>query len=327
MNSEPTTGEEAIPPPSVTGTLHKTASIPVLKRSDIDILDQTTQHKPNDPEDAQEKLEKMRSRVPVDPESDAGIIPQSLSEKDQKEAMTFCDDSCLKRYLRARAWDVDKAAIKLRETLLWRAEYRPHELSSKDLIEESKGGNTYLNGQVVVLTSPIFDRQGRPIIYLRKRSKAVDPEKNIQLLVKILEDAISLMPAGVEKVCLILDMTEYTRANSPPLSATRLTLNILSNHYPERLGISYIVNAPWIFNTLWAIVSPFLDAVTRSKVRFATITKFTKDVPNALLEGIDAKILETEYGGNLEFKYEEEAYRKNLDEAIEARKTEVATSS
>ncbi|KAI8854344.1 CRAL-TRIO domain-containing protein [Chytridium lagenaria] len=185
---------------------------------------------------------------------------------------------------------------------------RPHELRNADLRGESKDGNNYING---------FDKEGRPIVYLKKRGKAEDPYKNVQLLVLVLETAIKMMPPGVEKICLILDMGQYTRANSPPLAITRLTLNILSNHYPERLGVAYMINAPWIFNTLWSIVSPFLDTVTRNKVRFASVAETSRDVAkNPLLGGIEKGMLEKVYGGDLEFVYDDDEYWRDIETAI-----------
>lgn len=40
------------------------------------------------------------------------------------------------------------------------------------------------------------------------------------------------------------------------------------NHYPERLGLFFVVDAPRIFNTLWRVVNQMVDPITKSKVRF-----------------------------------------------------------
>jgi hypothetical protein len=34
-------------------------------------------------------------------------------------------------------------------------------------------------------------------------------------------------------------------------------------HYPERMGVTYIVNAPSVFGLVWRTVRPFIDAATR----------------------------------------------------------------
>jgi len=40
----------------------------------------------------------------------------------------FCTDACLRRYLEARNWNVDKAKKMIEETLKWRATYKPEEI-------------------------------------------------------------------------------------------------------------------------------------------------------------------------------------------------------
>ena len=43
-------------------------------------------------------------------------------------SLRYCTDACLKRYLEARNWNVDKAKKMLEETLKWRATYKPEEI-------------------------------------------------------------------------------------------------------------------------------------------------------------------------------------------------------
>jgi len=40
----------------------------------------------------------------------------------------YCTDACLRRYLEARNWNVDKGKKMLEETLKWRATYKPEEI-------------------------------------------------------------------------------------------------------------------------------------------------------------------------------------------------------
>jgi hypothetical protein len=43
-------------------------------------------------------------------------------------SVKYCTDACLRRYLIARNWNVDKAKKMLEETLKWRATYKPEEI-------------------------------------------------------------------------------------------------------------------------------------------------------------------------------------------------------
>ncbi len=63
-------------------------------------------------------------------------------------------------------------------------------------------------------------------------------------------------------------------------------VDILQNHYPERLGVAFIHHAPWVWTIFWKMISPFLNDVTRNKVKM-----ISKD-PSPVLEVIDADQLE-----------------------------------
>ncbi len=70
------------------------------------------------------------------------------------------------------------------------------------------------------------------------------------------------------------------------------TINIDSNFYPERLGAFFIINAPWIFKSLWALVRPWLDARTQRKFHV-----LGSDYAARLREFISEDQLPEEYGG------------------------------
>ncbi|KAJ3114922.1 hypothetical protein HDU96_001479 [Phlyctochytrium bullatum] len=282
-------------------SVRKSVSVPVLRHAfqPPPTITGAVNHRAPDPEDAETKLAELRAMLTREEDP---LVPLKLSEADRADALKYCDDACLRRHLRARGWDVEKTAPKLKEAVEWRYDYRPHDSDPAELKIDSATGNAYVNG---------FDKLNRPIIYVRKRGeKAEDPWRALKVLFLNLEIAIRLMPPGVETVTLVMDMAQYSRANSTPLAVTRYAMNALSTYYPERLGIAYIVNAPWIFNTLWHIVSPFLDPVTRAKIRFVSgITETSRDpAKNPILEGIDPAMLEKGYGGDLEFVYDDDEY-------------------
>ncbi len=41
---------------------------------------------------------------------------------------------------------------------------------------------------------------------------------------------------------------------------------MLQSHYPERLHCLIVLDAPWLFRTLWSAISVFVDPVTSNKV-------------------------------------------------------------
>jgi hypothetical protein len=55
-------------------------------------------------------------------------------------------------------------------------------------------------------------------------------------------------------------------------------LNILQNHYPERLGLALILNVPWLVNMFFKLIQPFIDPVTRNKMKFNPKVNFRCDI-------------------------------------------------
>ena len=59
-------------------------------------------------------------------------------------------------------------------------------------------------------------------------------------------------------------------------------IKIDSDNYPEMSGKMFIVNAPFLFKSVWGVISSFMDARTRSK-----ITMCSSNYKSALLECIN----------------------------------------
>eukprot|EP00842_Homolaphlyctis_polyrhiza_P001301 jgi/Hompol1/2171/HPOL_005876-RA len=215
---------------------------------------------------------KARVRLASPDGNDNNIIPNGFDGEQLSQAKAFCNEACLLRYLRAHRFNVDGAAKGLRETLLWRKSYGTNDITPEDIESEAEQGNTYMNG---------FDNFGRPIIYIKKRGVLGDPEKNVKLVIYTLEQAIRLMPQGVERLTIVFDFTHYTRANSPPINISLMTLRVIMSHYPERLGVAYFVNAPWVFSLLWNIVQTFLDPVTKAKIHFIKCNNAAADATSS----------------------------------------------
>ncbi len=63
-----------------------------------------------------------------------------------------------------------------------------------------------------------------------------------------------------------------TTTKPPPVQPFPLhrktVANILQNHYVERLGRAFVVNVPWFINAFFTALTPFLDPITKDKIRF-----------------------------------------------------------
>ena len=74
----------------------------------------------------------------------------------------------------------------------------------------------------------------------------------------------------IESTCQIFDLTDgnITKLMSRDcLRLLKLGAKIAQDYYPETMGACWVVNAPFLFYALYAIVKGFLDERTRQKVR------------------------------------------------------------
>jgi hypothetical protein len=56
----------------------------------------------------------------------------------------------------------------------------------------------------------------------------------------------------------LIDFKDWSMNKAIPVKTVQETANVLQNHYPERLGISILLNPPHIFETFWLVSSPNL---------------------------------------------------------------------
>lgn len=112
------------------------------------------------------------------------------------------------------------------------------------------------------------------------------------------ERAIDICPEGQEQVCILVDYKQATSNNTPSVSTGLQALNILQHHYVERLGRGLVVNMPWWINAFFSAIQPFMDPITRDKIRFNP----------KLLELIDGDQLDREYGGEYNFAFDKDCY-------------------
>jgi hypothetical protein len=91
-------------------------------------------------------------------------------------------------------------------------------------------------------------------------------------------------------------------------------LNIIQTHYPERLGRALILNVPWALNMFFKLISPLIDPVTRTKMRFnPQAVKDRLFTPDQLVKN---------WGGDVEVVYEHEKYWPALVVSTEGRQKE-----
>lgn len=82
-------------------------------------------------------------------------------------------------------------------------------------------------------------------------------DNNIRHLVYLIENAVFNLPEGQEQMAWLIDFTGWTLNTSVPVKSARDTINILQNHYPERLAVAFLYNPPRIFEAFWKVWALF----------------------------------------------------------------------
>ncbi|KIV99448.1 hypothetical protein, variant [Verruconis gallopava] len=217
---------------------------------------------------------------------------------------------CLLRYLRATKWNVPQAADRLRSTLTWQREFGVRSTIDADYVSpENETGKQVIMG---------FDVHGRPCLYLNPGKQNTDfkehGERQTKHLVFMLQRVIDILPPGQESVALLINYKDTSNSKNPPMSQSRQVLSILQTHYPERLGRALISDLPWYVTTFYKLISPFIDPVTKSKMKFN----------EPLTQHVPAEQLLKAYGGKVDFEYDHKVYWPALNEICDARRRDYA---
>ncbi|KAJ2234480.1 hypothetical protein H4R99_007254 [Coemansia sp. RSA 1722] len=266
--------------------------------------------------------ELIKDLPPIDPEAEKYIDPEVPLDIEG-----WLTDECLARYVRARKGVYEDTKKALRKTIEWRASTRPHALRPDTVELENRTGKMYFNG---------FDKFSRPVIYMyNHRQNTKDPDNQIRWVIYTLEMCIRHMCPGVEKVTLAIDATQWGFSSSVSIGTAKKFLDILGNHYPERLGRAVIFMPPKFFVAFYSLVSPFIDPVTKAKVAF--VNPNSPPTPQAAQQSaegngspwiavedcFDRELLEKDCYGNWDFQYDHKTYWKAIEDEFAELKTEM----
>lgn len=158
------------------------------------------------------------------------------------EEYMWLSRECLLRYLRATKWNVSAAQQRLIDTLQWRREYgltkvppaTAPKITAEHVSVENETGKQWILG---------YDNAGRPCHYLNpSRQNTKRTERQIEHLVFMLERVIDLAPPGQESIALLMNFAETSSGQGASVGQGKQVLNILQNHYPERLGKALLCN-------------------------------------------------------------------------------------
>jgi hypothetical protein len=173
------------------------------------------------------------------------------------------------RFLVARSFDVPKATKMLASHVEWVEANKPAQMVCHTCNRDPANHMMQFTG---------WDRQHRPVIYMSYKYSAdrVDPQNSIEHNVSTFNLLKTLMPEGVEQWVAITDFVSYSHWRDGTSSVGRTIIQVLQDHYPERLGLQILVDPPTMFWVFFKMLQPFIDEKTKKKVVFV----YTDKQPN-----------------------------------------------
>ncbi|KAJ2078705.1 phosphatidylinositol transfer protein csr1 [Coemansia sp. RSA 988] len=203
-------------------------------------------------------------------------------------------DSWVLRFLRAQKWDVQSAMDMIRSTLKWRTAQAIDEIMYFG--ESQLHYHTMNTGLAFACT---HDRLNNPVYLVRVRVN-IARNRNIQAIKRFLcwqIETSQLLSVGDAdgRVTILFDLTDFTRENID-LHLVRTLISLLTNYYPETLGILLIYVNSWLFSGIWSLISPFIDPVVKSKIIMINSS-------SGFSPYIDPEHLISEIGGRKKFEY------------------------
>ncbi|KAI3512765.1 hypothetical protein L2E82_27473 [Cichorium intybus] len=214
---------------------------------------------------------------------------RALVEKQDPTSKEY-DDLAIRRFLRARDLDIEKASAMFLKFVKWRKTFVPNgSISASEIPNELAQNKMFMQGT---------DKCGRLITVVfggkHYQNKTGGLEEFKRFVTFTLERITSRMPPGEEKFVAIADVKGWGYSNSD-IRGYLASLSILQDYYPERLGKMFVVHVPYIFMTAWKMVYPFIDEKTKKKIVFVD----NKHLKSTLLKDIDMSQLPEIYGGKL----------------------------
>lgn len=207
------------------------------------------------------------------------LLPVLLPEEESTRSST---DATLLRWIRANEGNVDEASKGMMKYIQWYTQKPQYgEPEGVSAVAWGKGAELVaselatrkafvVSGEAGKTT----DSSGRPVIIIQVRhhdpsAEEYTVEKLTLFAVYLIESACAAMVAPAEQLCVVFDLFNIAYANVD-MKAVKRILYLLTNMYPERLGVCILLDAPGLFSACWKVISPMLRERTRAKVKFST---------------------------------------------------------
>ncbi|KAI8070364.1 CRAL-TRIO domain-containing protein [Gongronella butleri] len=187
----------------------------------------------------------------------------------------------LVKFIRARDLSMPAARKMLIDTLKWRKEFNADNLLNETFDESVFSPIGFIHGK---------DKQNRLVCY--NFYGDLDQDKVFADVDTFVRWRVQLMEKCVQEIDLInvdamIQVHDYKGASmfgrtTNAKQATKQTINIMKDNYPEFLAIKFFVNVPWWGSKIFALIRPMLPE--------ATIRKFVVCANDDLLPTLEKTI-------------------------------------
>ncbi|CAE7661341.1 sec14 [Symbiodinium sp. CCMP2592] len=225
---------------------------------------------------------------------------ESLGDELKRDGIEV-DEQELLAFLRATNFDQQEARARLLDTTDWRA---------ATLVKEKLHCSDWRAKELAMRSILLYDyvgadKHGRPVLIERVGAwdiqAVLDATEDLEkftilhamadeTLLQMQRPATATDPRGF---VLIVDMEGLGIWHLQPrlISAFAAVSQIDESHYPDTVAHIFVVNAPWYFTSLFAMIRPFLNEDTYTKIHFS------RYVPDNMLQCLGEDCLPVELGG------------------------------
>ena len=251
---------------------------------------------------------------------------------DKDTVNSFLSDRDCMRFLRARNMNVKKAATMAHKWWEWYNTPlqggKGEAVSPRHILDIPEDPNEEIYRRLMPHSNMGEDKEGRCVYWEQTgdiSSRFTDIIKELtveemvirhvrqqEIMVKRLEAASVKHDRPIEKQIIVFNLANLSYSvDFNAMNTFKQTVVIDEAYYPERLKHFFMINAPWFFTAIWAMLKPFIDPVTASKINIVG-----SDYLDTLREHIDDSQIPEDLGGSFKMIWEWPYRLPNEDDKI-----------
>ena len=224
-----------------------------------------------------------------------------------------CSDCDVRRFIRAETKgkhptpNLELSAKRLEETVAWREKEKPDMRICRLCITDPAQHYMHCIGH---------DKKGRPVVYscfsqgpdkefLSNTGQSMGqsflipshlisylPSHLADHMLSTFESLVRLMDNQENRWVTLVDFHGFTMRDALNTKIGKAFSHVSGTYYPERLGESFLLDAPSIFSLLWSVISVIVDKKTQEKVRFIPYDSAKIKLREALSTCMDKELVD-----------------------------------